>query len=580
MKMTIKGITLENFMGVKNATHNNFSDNVVISGQNGSGKTTIATAHNWLWFDKDYALHSNPPIRMIGAEECTVSVTEDIEIDGKPIQVCKMQNMTVKGARIALSNTYTINGVPKTESAFLEYFTELGVDFNLMSTLSCPDIFVSEKAADKRSILFDMASSITDKSIAMVCDDCMEVCQMLDTYKLEEIEALQKQTLRKIKEVYGDKGEILMAQITGLESARQTKDISYIVERIEQIKDRIDTLNDKRNQITIIDTSDFDKKVQETKSAIMKKSDALMDRQFALKSKKKELDAKTKLVKELQTEWKSITQMKFDEKKLNCPTCGRPYEESSQEKIKGEFEYNKKKALNDVISKGKTASDEKAKLTEEVANLENEIETITSEKASSEHYLGEIIKENESVVEANKRAKISIESILEEISALENQIHTLEIEKAKADNNAHIDNQIMELRQAQETYEQNRADAERILEQLKTISMKKNEMLVADINKHFEIVDFILFVTQKNGDVKSTCVVTLDGYRYGESTNTGREMLAKLDIIRGLQTFHNQFYPVFLDSAESLSNVTVERIDMPYQLFTLKVTEDKELTIA
>lgn len=580
MKMTIKGMTLENFMGVKNATHNNFTEKVVISGQNGSGKTTLATAHNWLWFDKDYALHSNPPIRMIGAEECTVSVTEDIEIDGKPIQVCKMQNMAVKGARVSLSNTYTINGVPKTESAFIEYFTELGVDFNLMSTLSCPDIFVSEKAAEKRQTLFEMASTVTDKGIAMACEDCQEVADMLDNYKLDEIEALQKQTLRKIKEVYGDKGEILHAQITGLESARQTIDTSMLETQIEDFKVRISDLITERDGIVLKDTSDFDDKHDELKSKLRSLNDALSDEQFLQKKHSRDFTAKAKAVKELQEEWKKITQMKFDTSKLSCPTCGRAYDPSAQEKMMADFEAHKKKLLIDVIARGKDASSEKADLEDKVSASSEKVDDIRVQIEEVENAIEELKLTNSSIISANKSAENRKAEISSSISILEKQIHNLEIEIAKTSNNSHIDEQIDELRQAQVNYEQKRADAEKILEQLKTISMKKNEMLVADINKHFEIVDFILFETLKNGEVRDSCRLLIDGFEYSKSANLGREILGKVDIINGLQRFHNQFYPVFLDNTESLSESTASRINVPFQLFMLRVTEDTELTIA
>lgn len=66
---------------------------------------------------------------------------------------------------------------------------------------------------------------------------------------------------------------------------------------------------------------------------------------------------------------------------------------------------------------------------------------------------------------------------------------------------------------------------------------------------------------------------------FWKSTNTGREVLAKLDIIKGLQRFYGQSYPVFLDGAECLSDETIKRIEMNCQLILLKVTEDKELKI-
>lgn len=114
---------------------------------------------------------------------------------------------------------------------------------------------------------------------------------------------------------------------------------------------------------------------------------------------------------------------------------------------------------------------------------------------------------------------------------------------------------------------------------MKELSRRKNELLTADIDKHFDIVRWQLFEYQKNGEVKNCCVPLVDGRRFGESTNTGREVLAKVDIINGLQRFYGQNYPVFLDGAECLSSETKNRIKSESQLIYLTVTESDKLEV-
>ena len=166
-----------------------------------------------------------------------------------------------------------------------------------------------------------------------------------------------------------------------------------------------------------------------------------------------------------------------------------------------------------------------------------------------------------------------------EESELQSQLTEVEKQIALSQRNIEIDEQIADLRNKQSEYEQNKANAEKILYQLDLVSKRKNELLTDDINKHFEIVRWQMFEYQKNGEIKDCCVLLIDGKRFGESTNKGREILAKLDIIKGLQKFYGQYYPVFLDNAESLSEETLKRIDMPCQLILLKVTEDRELKV-
>ena len=90
--------------------------------------------------------------------------------------------------------------------------------------------------------------------------------------------------------------------------------------------------------------------------------------------------------------------------------------------------------------------------------------------------------------------------------------------------------QIADMQQKQREYGQAKADAERILYQLKEVSKRKNKLLVEEINQHFGIVRWKLFDFQKNGEYKEVCIPTvLDEetgiYKvFGDTTNTGREI--------------------------------------------------------
>ena len=82
MKMILKSLHLEFFKGIQDKTYNFNNPITRILAMNGRGKTTIASAFMWLFFDKDYQLVSNPNIRPNGVEECTPKVTAVLDIDG------------------------------------------------------------------------------------------------------------------------------------------------------------------------------------------------------------------------------------------------------------------------------------------------------------------------------------------------------------------------------------------------------------------------------------------------------------------------------------------------------------------
>ena len=151
---------------------------------------------------------------------------------------------------------------------------------------------------------------------------------------------------------------------------------------------------------------------------------------------------------------------------------------------------------------------------------------------------------------------------------------------AKVENNAVIDRQIAELQAKRKEYEQARLDADKILDEVKQLEMAKNELLTEQINSHFRLVNWVLFETQANGEVLTDrCIPTIDGKSLVDEANTGLVILAKLDIVQGLQEFYGERYPVWLDNAEALTSNTSERIELNSQLITLSAVDGQELKV-
>lgn len=316
----------------------------------------------------------------------------------------------------------------------------------------------------------------------------------------------------------------------------------------------------------------------------------------------------------------------FDENSTVCSMCGQTYPADKIEQIKVEFEDRKAKAKADsekMLAKARDSFDvqrnfnlEEIKangfkqksiidtLTAENSSLQTNIEVWKKQEQEALGKQNELTKQlaelpeeadysqNEEYVKlkarhdevlANiERAKLSTDDELlaqfeEEKAELNAELETVRKIIAQAENNVRIDEQISELQEKQRDYEQAKADAEKILYQLSLVSKRKNELLVEEINRHFGIVKWILFDYQKNGEYKEICIPEIDGKRFGNSTNTGREIQAKLDICNSLQRFFNMYVPIFLDGAESINDEYVPAVDT--QLVLLSVTEDKELKV-
>lgn len=302
---------------------------------------------------------------------------------------------------------------------------------------------------------------------------------------------------------------------------------------------------------------------------------------------------------------------RFNESSTVCPVCGRAYELEKIEEIKAEFATKKQAAkdafkrdsaekMDSLIARGNELKQKGSEESERLDSLRSMLERIKSDKIrfnkEQTEATGELQKlpekpdlsdsqiyeemqlrlsNMEKAMETMNSGATYRSSLKAELDALQGQLTDIEKQIAVAGRNVEIDEQISEMQKKQREYEQAKADSEKILYQLDLLSKRKNELLVEEINQHFGIVRWILFDYQKNGGYKEVCIPTVDGKRFGESTNTGREIIAKLDICNSLQKFFETGYPVFLDGAESINNENVPKMDN--QLILLKVTEDPEL---
>lgn len=316
----------------------------------------------------------------------------------------------------------------------------------------------------------------------------------------------------------------------------------------------------------------------------------------------------------------------FDESTTVCSLCGQTLPAEKIEQLKADFETRKEFAkadaarrladaknsliaqknsnLNEIKAKGFTKKSLIEELTKKNADLNTEIDALKKQErdaiakkeelskqlseipseadySQNEEYVKLKARHNEVLAEIERLQAADdaeiVESIKIEKADLKSRLEEVNKIIAQAANNVRIDEQIADMQQKQREYEQAKADAEKILYQLKEVSKRKNELLVEEINQHFGIVSWKLFDYQKNGEYKEVCVPMVDGKEFGVTTNTGREIQAKLDICNSFQRFFDMYVPIFLDGAESLNNEYIPAVDT--QLILLSVSEDKQLKV-
>ena len=642
--MRLQKLILENFKGVRERTFD-FTERAIVFGSNGSGKSTLLSAYLWLFVDKDSALNSNPSVRPIGAiDEQVVSVTALLDFDGKPVEIQKSQKLKrSKSGAVSLTNSYMVNSVPKSERDFKEYISGLGVDFDKFLQCTHPNVLLAginnKKERDAlRSMLFQMASDITDKQVAEGDDELFGISELLDNYTVQEIEAMQNATLRKIRENYGKEGEILRAKIEGLEAAKVEVDVAEINgaiaelnERLTENQDNIDARNKKLEEIQKVSDALMDKKFRvneikadSVKGEIQKRSK--MDQNiFMLEQQsirlKDEIDRLNKDISQNREDCErykailaqnegvleKVKSKSFDESTAVCPTCGQKLPPDGVRRAKETFDKDKTERIakieanmdsgksaiqkftdnvNDLTKKAKDKSVELKAMGNSLAEMRairNEMGNAPEPDLSENAEYRKLVKEiaiDEAFIETGNSIRYELHELVLTADCIKNQITVFEKELAGADQNKRIDNQIAAMRKQQLEYEQSKANAEMILDRIKTLNMKKNQMLQDSVNKHFSLIEWVLYTTQKNGEVKDACIPTINGKQFGQSMNTALEILAKIDAMNGIQKYFNLDYPIWIDDAEHLDTESMKKLESDHQLIVLRVSDDKELSFA
>ena len=662
MKAILKTLRLENFKSVVDKTYD-FGDITRINGMNRLGKTTIGTAIFWLFSDKGYELNSNPNIRPDDGRECVPTVTATLDIDGKEVVISKMQKKKVGKpdengvSKVTLSNSYEINSVPKTNRDFEAYMEELGFNFDKFLVCSHPDVFTKDlnqkkKQDEMREHLFAMSNSKSDLEIAKMSKETAEVAKLLESYKFEEIEAMNKASKKKAS----DQLDTIPNQIIGLEKAKVDVDVAEqelakadLGRKIEALEDlmaksdvRIDEMRSEEmhcqfEMSAIAQTMDnelsskkheienqkynHERRLEDVRSSIRKAQDSIeRNRKTISEQSLKRADLAKKYNDEIAKKFDD-SKWVFDESTTVCSLCGQRLPEDKIESLRADFSqrkadaieiYNEEhaKILAMIVDDGNACAEMIKDLAKNNKELENTINTLKLHEAEEIDIIkgyDEQISKIPACADYMQNAeyaklKTKQDKLLADIAELESKGADKAVEDAKADkakfksrldevnkviaqaeNNVRIDEQIAEMQAKQTEYAQAKADAENILNQLSEVSKRKNNLLVDEINSHFSIVKWKLYDYQKNGEYKEVCIPTVPDEKtgiykvFGDTTNKGREIEAKLDICDSFQKLYGMRVPIVLDNAESINDEYIPKVDT--QLILLTVTKDKVLKV-
>lgn len=638
MKTFLKKAVLENFMCYAHAEFDFYSITKIIA-ENGVGKSTIATAYLWCLFNCDYELKDNPVVRRevdgVSVDDMDVSVELTLDVDGKEVTMKKVQKRTYSkdGSSYKDDNKYFINDVPKTLKDFNAY---LDVDMNVFKMCSNINAFLNQKPAEMREYLFSLVENVTDLDIARSKAELAELAPLLEKYTTEELTAMNKATKTKITKDL----PILDGQIKEKERDIQikqginTSDLELQKNSLkEQIADCVakQTDNDKllaeydKASADILDLkfkqSDMVRKANEDNIKVRREAEIRIENlNDVIENCKKDIKTVEKVIafnngmvtglqaklEAIRVEWSTEKQREFDENSLICPYCRQEYSEDKKEELRVDFKTHKEAELNRITDKGNATKEElditKDKLAEDVKKsteyrehldtyshdmfiLEKQLSELPQEidVTATEEYKAleqQIAEKEEAMHKANDISAVKAELKAQE-TALRQQLAECESQIAKSDTAAD-EQRLEELRVEQRTQEQNKTNAEKILDLLDELDKAKNETLSDSINSHFSLVKWKLFELNKSGGYKSVCIPTVNGKSILTTmSNKGNRILGRVDICNSIQKISDMSVPIILDDSESLDNTNQKKVaDMvDSQLIMLIVNDSEKLEI-
>lgn len=636
MRIKLLSMHLKNFMCYEEQGFD-FHDKTVISGANGRGKSSIASAYTWCLFDCDYEMRSNPVVRreVNGSPvDGDVEVTLVLDMDGREITVRKVQKRTYikDGSSYKDDNKYFINDVPKTKTAFNEYL-EVDNAFKMSSNINA---FLNQKPDEVRKFLFQTVKDIPDASVTNKYPDLAELGVLLEKYSVEELSAMNKKKVADIKKEL----PILEGQIKEKEAdikAKSDMNVSDLEVQKNCLKQKIQENADKQleseklyknyNELTDgvlelkMELSGLEKKanealVEERAKLLSASALKISDRgelQIGINAIETQISAAVAAIDRLKgklegirIEWKEENERKLDETSLVCPYCKQLYPEEKKVELFANFEKEKADLLASITADGNNTKDQLEKKTKDLEQLRLDLEerkaerdAVTLEAKELEDKFSKLpekidifdtaeyqeitkqiaekeklLKSMEDTSEYRKALKEEEQELREELSGCESKILMANTEAEEK--------RLEGLKEKRTDMVQQQADAEKVLYLLTELEKAKNEEFSNQINQKFKLVQWQLFETAKNGNYKSTCIPMVDGKSILTTiSNKGNRILGRADICQSVQEIAGISVPIWVDDCESLDSENQKKVSnmVNGQLIMLVVNDNTKLKV-
>lgn len=296
--MKLTKLELLNFKGLKAFTIH-FNGDVIIRGDNATGKTTVFDSVCWLLFGKDSldradfeikTLDGGEPIHKVNHEVTgTFTLDEGGTVELK--RVYREKYSSPRGGEVTLTGhttDYFVDGVPKKEKEYKEIVNSL-VDENIFKLITNP-LYFNETYSwqNRRKLLLEMCGDISDEDVIAEYSELKALTDILSGHSVD------------------DHRKVVAAKKTAI-----NKELDMIPVRIDEAlrgKPTIDTPRDVLIQEISLATTTLE--TLEADKALLVNGHAVVDTRAELRDVQRRLMARES---ELQMEYKKQSALKSNE---------------------------------------------------------------------------------------------------------------------------------------------------------------------------------------------------------------------------------------------------------------------------
>ena len=419
----------------------------------------------------------------------------------------------------------------------------------------------------------------------------LEVLQK-NIVSLDEIENAEKE-LSELKLKRDD----IQAKIRGKKSpideasAKRAHAFALVEEKENEIR-KARKLHDSKQQAEVAELESKLSHIETTNEAIKQRNDSLRKaferKKQVLSDEMKNVERLKMRLEELREENKAIKNREFSD--YNCAYCGAPLDEDKVEELKAKFEERKQKDRDNNKAEGLQAKHSLETAQEYLEVLRKELDNgFTQSELVSEGDLRELIQqrkaafppfENSDEYKTLSKELEDLKKSVPEIPVVDtsefdkelNEVNAkIEAASNKAGLRAQYDKQTKQIEDVQADMKkmaQERAQWEKIEQQLVAYEQEKADIVGKRVNKFFDKCKVSMFSEKKDGSLAPNCVITMDGRRSATLNKEGT-ITAGIDVSDAFCRFYGLNMPLFIDDNESISDdnyVTSER-----QVITLSV---------